>query len=103
MKKEDFKEKKNYIELYQKVALSGYLCIRFSYKSDIESFNQYVLEYLNSNNGTDVRNSALTIYCEKINQFYYEKKKSFFTNLFSFLIVTGTFMMVIISFLSMNK
>jgi len=103
MKIKDYDKKKNYIELYQKVSLSGYLCIRYKYNSDIEVFNRYVLDCLNRNEETDVRNSALTIYCEKINQIYYEKKKSYYENIFSLLIVAGTFMMVIVSFLSMNR
>ncbi|TGM61796.1 hypothetical protein [Leptospira vanthielii] len=94
MKSEDFKENKNVVKLYQNVNLSSYLTILIKYKTQIKSFNNYVLDFLEKNKTTDIRNSALTIYCEKINQIYHEKSNSFFQNLYSALLITGTFLMV---------
>ncbi len=101
MKKDDFRVSKNYIDLYQKVSLSGYLKILCCHKKRIKAFNEYVLEFLEKNKSADVRNSSLTIYSEKINQFYHEKRKSFWSSVFNTLVVLGTFLMVIATFLAL--
>ncbi len=106
MKKEDFEDIKYIVELYQKISLSNYLTIICKdYKSDIKVFNEYILGYLENNQNTELKakTQSRIAYCEKINQFYHEKNKSFYTTLFSTLIVLGTFAMVIVSYFALTK
>ena len=105
MEKDDFKKHESIVKLYQDVSTTGFLKIFFCLKKDIKEFNKYVYQYLIDNQGTELKakTQLITKYCDKINQFYHEKSKSFFSIVFSTLIVLGTFLMVIASYLSLTK
>jgi hypothetical protein len=103
MEKDDFKKHESIVKLYQDVSTTGFLKICFCLKKDIQEFNKYVHQYLINNQGTDIRSSPETVFCEKINHMYHDKQKSFFSSLFSTLIILGTFLMVIVSYFALTK
>ncbi len=99
----DFKKRENIIKLYQDTSTNGFLKIYFKYKTDIDNYNSFVHQYLIDNQGIDIRSEPETVFCEKINQMYHDKQKSFLSSLFSALIVLGTFSMVIVSYFALTK
>lgn len=95
----DFSNNVNIIKLYNNICTKNYLNAR-KHLNEIKQLNTYVEEYLSKNNNTDIRNSSLTIYSEKINKIYLDKKESFHIKVLNLLMVIGTFGMVIITFVS---
>lgn len=97
MKKADFSSNANIILLYQNVIHSWFY---LSNKSDIKEFNAFVNDQLKLNPEIDIRGSKLTMYFEKINSVYNERKNNCISTLLTLLMVSGTFLMVIATFIS---
>ena len=92
----DYSKNSNILQLYNNVCTKGY-CKARKHKNDIMDLNAYVEDYLVKNPTTDIRNSSLTMYSEKINNIFLEKKKLYYTNLLNLMMVIGTFSMVFLT------